>query len=124
MKQLVNRVQLIGNLGKDPELTQTSTGKQLLRLSLATNEFYKDAKGEFVTNTSWHNLVAWGPLAERMASRLHKGEKVAVSGKLNHRQYDDKNGDRKYMTEIVVDDFLDLTGPKSDTGKNADNLPF
>ena len=124
MKQLVNRVQLIGNLGKDPELTQTSTGKQLLRLSLATNETYKDAKGEFVTNTSWHNLVAWGPLAERMATRLHKGEKVAVSGKLNHRQYEDKNGERKYMTEVVVDDFLDLNGPKSVTGKKGDNLPF
>ncbi len=124
MKQLVNRVQLIGNLGKDPELTQTATGKQLLRVSLATNESYKDAKGEFVTNTTWHNLIAWGPLAERMAKRLSKGEKIAVAGKLNHRQYDDKNGERKYMTEIVVQDFMDFVGRKENTGKNEDNLPF
>ncbi|MCF8239537.1 MAG: single-stranded DNA-binding protein [Saprospiraceae bacterium] len=124
MKQLVNRVQLIGNLGKDPELTQTATGKQFLRVSLATNESYKDAKGEFVTNTTWHNLVAWGPLAERMATRLSKGEKVAVAGKLNHRQYDDKNGERKYMTEIVVQDFMDFVSRKDSTGKNEDNLPF
>ncbi len=124
MKQLVNRVQLIGNLGKDPELTNTPTGKQLLRLSLATNESYKDAKGEFITNTSWHNLVVWGPLAERMATRLSKGEKIAVAGKLQHRQYDDKNGERKYTTEIVVQDFMDFAGRKENTGKNADNLPF
>lgn len=124
MKQLVNRVQLIGNLGKDPELKNTPTGKQLLRVSLATNETYKDAKGEFVTTTTWHNLVAWGPIAERMATRLHKGEKIAIAGKLNHRQWEDKNGERKYMTEIVVEDYMDLNSSKENSGKNADNLPF
>ena len=124
MKQLVNRVQLIGNLGKDPELTNTPTGKQVLKLSLATNESYKDAKGEFVTQTSWHNLVAWGALAERMATRLHKGEKIAVAGKLQHRQWEDKNGERKYMTEIIVQDYMDFASQKATSGKDSENLPF
>ena len=120
----INKAILVGNLGKDPELRYTASGQAVATFSLATTEKFKNKSGEQQERTEWHNIVAWGPLAERMATRLHKGEKVAVSGKLNHRQYDDKNGDRKYMTEIVVDDFLDLTGPKSDTGKNADNLPF
>lgn len=106
MYALKNKVQLIGNLGNAPEIRKTENGKTMARFSMATREVYKNAKGERVTETQWHNLVAWGKIAEVAAKYLEKGKEVAIEGKLINRQYDDKNGDRKYITEIQVNELL------------------
>ena len=124
MKQLMNRVQLIGNLGRDPELITTANGRALVKVSLATNEIYKKADGEKVTETSWHNLVAWGPLAETMSNLLQKGNRVAVQGKLKNRTYEDKEGQRKYITEVIVDDFMRLSRPAEAPAQESEALPF
>ena len=110
MYALKNKVQLIGNLGNAPEIKATSTGKKVARFSIATNEVYKNAKGERVTETQWHNLVAWGKVADIAAKYLEKGREIAVEGKLITRQYEDKNGQKKYVTEILVQELLLLSG--------------
>ena len=92
MKNLRNKVQLIGNLGKDPEVKQLESGKILAKLSLATSENYKNADGEKVTDTQWHNLVAWGKTAQIAEKYLKKGNKIAIEGKLINRSYEDKEG--------------------------------
>lgn len=112
MYALKNKVQLIGNLGNAPEIRTTENGKKMARFSVATSEVYKNAKGEKVTETQWHNLVAWGKVAEIAAQYLDKGKEVAVEGKLMNRTYDDKNGNKKYVTEIQVHELL-LLGTKS-----------
>lgn len=106
MNALRNRVQLIGNIGNDPEILTLDSGKKRAKLTLATNENYKNDKGEKVTETQWHNLVAWGNVAEIIEKYTSKGTQVAVEGKLTHRSYDDKNGDKKYVTEVVLTDML------------------
>jgi single-strand DNA-binding protein len=103
-----NKVQLIGNLGMDPEVKTLDSGKQMVRFSLATNETYKNAKGERVTETQWHNLVAWGKTAGLAGDYLKKGSEVAVEGKLVSRSYNDQEGTKKFITEIVVNEFLML----------------
>ena len=103
-----NKVQLIGNLGMDPEVKKLESGKQMARFSLATNESYKNAKGERVTETQWHNLIAWGKTADLAGNYLKKGSEVAVEGKLVSRSYNDKDGTKKFITEIVVNEFLML----------------
>ncbi len=103
-----NKVQLIGNLGMDPEVKTLESGKQMVRFSLATNETYKNAKGERVTETQWHNLIAWGKTADLAGNYLKKGSEVAVEGKLVNRTYNDKEGTKKFITEIVVNEFLML----------------
>lgn len=128
MKNLVNRVQLIGNLGMDPELKTVGQGNNLVKFTLATNEYFLNKEREKVTETTWHNLIAWGPLAERLAAILQKGMEVAVSGKIRNRSYDDKEGTRKYISEVVVDDFYRITrGQKSESPQVAEEptkLPF
>lgn len=112
MYALRNRVQLIGNLGNAPEIRKTETGKKLVRFSVATNESYKNSNGEKVTETQWHNLVAWGKLADIAEKFLNKGTEVAIEGKLINRNYTDKEGVKKYITEIQVNELL-LLGSKA-----------
>ncbi len=111
MNALKNKVTLIGNLGMDPELKDTDGGHKLAKMSLATNETFKNNKGEKVTETMWHNLIAWGKTAEIMGKYLQKGSEVVVEGKLINRNYTDKSGVKKYVTEVQVNDFL-MVGPK------------
>lgn len=108
MNNLKNSVRLIGNLGAAPEVKNLEKGNKVAKLSLATNETYTNAKGEKVTDTQWHNLVVWGKQAEVVEKYLTKGSEIAVEGKLASRSYTDKDGVKKYYTEIVVNDFLML----------------
>jgi single-strand DNA-binding protein len=109
MKSLRNSVHLIGNLGMDPEVKEASNGNKMAKFSLATTESYKNKNGEKVEETQWHNLVIWGKLADVAEKYLKKGRQIAVEGKLNNRQYDDKDGNRRYITEIVVNDMVMLS---------------
>jgi single-strand DNA-binding protein len=111
MNGLKNKVTLIGNLGMDPEVKQTEGGHKLAKVSLATNESFKNNKGEKVTETMWHNLIAWGKTAEFMGKYLQKGSEVVVEGKLINRNYTDKAGTKKYITEVQVNDLL-IVGSK------------
>lgn len=111
MNTLKNRVQLIGHLGNAPEIKSTESGKKLARFSIATNESYQNAKGEKVTETTWHNLVAWEKLASIAEKFLQKGTEVVIEGKLINRNYSDKEGNKKYITEIQVNEML-VTGNK------------
>ena len=108
MYALKNKVQLIGNLGHAPEVKTVGEGKKMARFSVATNETYRNAKGERVTETLWHNLVAWGKVAEIAEKFLAKGSEVAIEGKLMNRSYNDKEGNKKYITEVQVNELLIL----------------
>ncbi len=108
MNTLRNKVQLIGNLGNDPEIITLDSGKKLAKFSIATNESYKNAQGEKVTETQWHNLIAWNKTAEIVEKYLEKGKEIAIEGKLTSRSYDDKDGNKKYITEVVVNELLML----------------
>ena len=108
MNTLRNRVQLIGNLGNDPEIISLGSGKKLAKFSIATNESYKNQEGERVTDTQWHNVVAWGKTAEIIETYVTKGKEVAIEGKLSHRSYDDTNGNKRYSTEVVCTELLML----------------
>jgi single-strand DNA-binding protein len=101
-----NRVILVGNLGADPEIRITATGKKMARFQLATNESYQNSQGEKVTETQWHQLVAWGKVADKAELELQKGAEVSVEGKLVHRSYVDKDGAKKYISEINVFDII------------------
>lgn len=105
MKNLVNRVQLIGNLGMDPVLMSVGKGNNLVKFTLATHEYYKRTDGERAKETTWHQVIAWGPLAERLAVQLHKGMEVAVAGKIRNRQYETKEGERRFVSEVVLDEY-------------------
>jgi single-strand DNA-binding protein len=113
MNQLRNRVQLIGNLGADPELREFDKGKKMVRFSVATNESYKNASGEVVKETQWHNVVAWNKTAEIADKYLNKGQEVCLSGKLSNRKYEDSEGVTHYVSEIVATEILLLGGAKS-----------
>lgn len=110
MNTLKNKVQLIGNLGQNPEVKELNDGKKVAKFSLATNETYRNKAGEKVTDTQWHNLVAWGKTAEIIEKYLKKGSEVAVEGKLLNRNYTDKEGVKRYVTEIQVSELLMLGG--------------
>jgi single-strand DNA-binding protein len=116
---VVNSVTLIGNLGRDFELKELGSGRQLAKASLATNESYKNKEGEYVENTMWHNLVVWGKKAGLISSLSKKGSKVAITGKILYSQYDDKEGIKRHKTEIVVGDFKLL-----DKKEKAEAAPF
>jgi single-strand DNA-binding protein len=111
MANLKNSVKLIGRLGKDPEVKTFGNGKTKTSFSLATSESYQNQKGEKVEDTQWHNLVFWGSLAEIAGQHLKKGSQVAVEGKLVHRVYQTDKGEKRYITEISVQDML-MLGPK------------
>ncbi|PHS52860.1 MAG: single-stranded DNA-binding protein [Lutibacter sp.] len=108
MNTLRNKVQLIGNLGNNPEIITLDSGKKLAKFSIATNETYKNAEGEKITETQWHNVIAWNKTAEIIENYLEKGKEVAIEGKLTSRSYDDKEGNKRYITEIVVNELLML----------------
>ncbi len=112
MYALKNKVQLIGNLGGKPEVKTTESGKKLATFSVATSESYRNAKGEKVTETQWHRVIAWGKVAEIAEKYLDKGKEVAIEGKLINRSYTDKEGNKKYITEVQVSELL-LLGAKS-----------
>lgn len=108
MNSIKNRVQLIGNLGSAPEVKDLDNGNKVARFSLATSDFYTNRKGEKVTETHWHNIVMWGKLAEIAGRYLEKGSQVAIDGRLTSRNYTDKEGSKKYFTEIVAAEMLML----------------
>ncbi|MFN2456753.1 MAG: single-stranded DNA-binding protein [Chitinophagaceae bacterium] len=108
MYALKNKVQLIGNLGNNPEVRTTENGKKLVRFNMATNEVYRNTKGEKITETQWHSLIAWGKVADIAEKFLVKGSEVAVEGKLINRSYTDKEGVKKYITEVQVNEVLML----------------
>jgi single-strand DNA-binding protein len=112
MYALKNKVQLIGNLGNNPEIKTFDGGKKMAKFSIATNESYRSASGEKVTETQWHSLVAWGKLAEIIEKYISKGSEVAVEGKLTYRTFNDKDGNKRYFTEIQVNELL-MLGEKS-----------
>lgn len=103
-----NKVQLIGNLGQNPEVKELNDGKKMARFSLATNETYRNKSGEKVTDTQWHNMIAWGKTAEIVGKYLKKGSEVAIEGKIVNRNYTDKEGQKKYISEIQVNEVLML----------------
>ncbi|MCK0160932.1 single-stranded DNA-binding protein [Allomuricauda sp. F6463D] len=108
MNSLKNKVQLIGNLGNDPEIITLENGSKLAKFSIATNESYKNANGEKVTDTQWHNIVAWGKLAEITENFLSKGKEVAIEGRLTNRSYENNDGEKRYITEIKCNELLML----------------
>ncbi|HTP80340.1 MAG TPA: single-stranded DNA-binding protein [Bacteroidota bacterium] len=134
----VNKTILIGNLGKDPELRYTSAGVAVVTFTLATNESWKDQDGNMQERTQWHNIVAWRKLAEIVGEYLKKGSRIYAEGRLQYRSYDDKNGVKRTVTEIVLDQMLMLDsrggGQSMDAGappaaseppaEKADDLPF
>ena len=110
MSNLRNKVQLIGNVGQEPSTTNLDNGKKVARLSLATNEHYKNNKGEKVQATDWHTVVAWGKTAEIIENYVSKGKEIAVEGKLTSRFYEDKEGVKRYVTEVLASEILLMGG--------------
>jgi len=106
MSNLRNHVQLMGRLGQDPEIINLDSGKKLAKFSLATNENYTNAKGEKVENTHWHNIVAWGKTAEIIENYVSKGQEVLIAGKLTNRSYETKEGEKRYITEVVCNQVV------------------
>ena len=117
MSTLKNKVQLIGNVGNEPEITNLESGKKVAKFSIATNEFYKNSEGEKEQNTQWHNVVAWGKIAEIIEKYVGKGKGVALEGKLTSRSYETKEGEKRYVTEVVANEIL-LLGIKTDDSAN------
>ncbi len=108
MSTLSNSVHLIGRLGMDPKSFEFDNGNRKVQFSLATNDYYKNAKGEKVEETHWHNIVAWGKTAKLISDYLSKGKEIALEGKLVNRSYEDKEGNKKYITEVVANQILIL----------------
>ena len=111
MNTLRNKVQLIGNLGASPEIKTIPNGRKMARFNMATNEIYYNAKGEKVEETQWHLVVAWGKSADIAEKYLEKGSEVAIEGKLINRSYLDKEGNKKYITEVELNELI-LLGEK------------
>ncbi|MBC7936873.1 MAG: single-stranded DNA-binding protein [Rhizobacter sp.] len=108
MFALKNKVQLIGNLGNAPDVRTIDSGRKLARFSVATNENYTNSQGQKIKETQWHNLVAWGKVAEIVEKYLIKGSEVVIEGKLISHSYTDKEGNKKYVTEVEVNELLML----------------
>jgi single-strand DNA-binding protein len=113
MSSLRNSVKLIGRLGKDPEIKTFSNSKRA-SFSIATTDVYKNQKGEKVEDTQWHNIVIWGKLADVAEKYVKKGQEIAVEGKLVHRNYEGEKGEKRYFTEVNVDEMLMLGGKQND----------
>jgi single-strand DNA-binding protein len=111
----VNKAILVGNVGKDPDVRHLDGGTSVARFTLATSESYKNKAGELVKNTEWHNIVAWRQLAELSEKYVRKGNMIYVEGKITNRQYDDKEGVKRYISEIVAD-TIQFLGKKDDSG--------
>ena len=113
----VNKVILLGNLGADPEVKTLESGKKVANFNLATSETYKNKSGEKVTNTTWHSVVLWGPLAEIAERYLTKGGQVYIEGKIATRSYDDKDGNKRYVTEVIGNN-INLIGGRAEHGQD------
>ena len=119
----VNKVILLGNLGKDPEVRHLENDRMRASFTLATNETYRNKEGEKVTTTEWHNVVLWTPLAKIAEQYLIKGKQVYIEGKLTTRSYVDKAGQTRYTTEVVGQNLVLLGGGKGDATSSIDNTP-
>ena len=106
MNAMKNRVQLIGHVGNEPEIKTFDGGKKLANLTIATNDTYRNDKGDKVEQTEWHKVTAWGKTADIIEKYVTKGKEVAIEGKLTHRSYEDKNGEKRYTTEVIVNEIL------------------
>ncbi|KAF0201298.1 MAG: hypothetical protein FD170_2757 [Bacteroidetes bacterium] len=113
MNNLNNKVQLIGHLGKDPDVKMTTGDRKVARLSIATSEVRYTKTGEKTTETQWHNLIAWGGLAEVCEKYLTKGQEIAIEGKLSYRIYTDKDNNKQFITEITVNDLMMISNRKA-----------
>lgn len=120
---MINKVMLIGNLGKDPEIKHFDNGGAVAKFSVATNENYKDKAGEWQTNTEWHDVIVWNRSAERAEKQLKKGMMVYVEGKLTHRKWQDDQGNNRYTTEVVANVFRMLERRDSQNSNGYNNLP-
>lgn len=109
MNTMKNKVQLIGHLGMNPEVKTTESGKKLAKLNVATNETYRNAKGEKITDTQWHQIIAWGKTADIAEKYLQKGTEVVIDGKLINKSYTDKDSVKRYVTEIQANEVLILS---------------
>lgn len=130
---MINKVLLIGNIGKDPEIKQIDNGAKVARFSVATNENYKDKSGEWQTQTEWHTVIAWRNLAESVERNFSKGKLVYIEGKLTHRKYEDRDGVNRTTTEVVAytvrvlekKDRIDSNNlPKDQIDVSEGDLPF
>ncbi len=108
MNTLKNKVQLIGNLGQEPEIVNLESGKKLAKFSIATNDYYYNKAGDKITDTQWHNIVAWGKTADIIEKYVNKGQEIALEGKLTSRSYEDPEGKKRYITEVVCNELLML----------------
>lgn len=120
---MINKVTLIGRLGADPEVRVLEGGVAVARLSVATNEYYKDKEGNLQETTEWHNVVAWRDLAERAEKQLKKGNMVYVEGKISYRKYTAQDGQEKYVTDIVANNLRNLT-PREGGGGGLGDARF
>ena len=114
MNSLRNRVTLIGHLGQDPEMTKFDSGKVLTKMRMATSDSYKDAKGEKVEDTQWHDIQVWGKPGETASKYLKKGSELAIEGRIKHSQFEDKEGNKRTKTEVVASEFVMLGGKARD----------
>jgi len=121
MARTLNRVELIGRLGKDPEIRYTPSGTAVCNFSMATDEGYKDNNGEWIDRTEWHKIVLWGRLAEIASEYLEKGSQIFIEGKLQTRKWETQSGDKKYSTEIVGTKLIMLGSSPANASPNEDN---
>jgi single-strand DNA-binding protein len=117
MNALRNKVQLIGNVGHEPEIKTLDSGKKVAKFTLATNENFKSADGTKIEETVWHSVVAWNGLAELSSKYLKKGKQVCIEGRISYRTYTDKNGVTKNVTEIIASDLMLLSSPRTKAEK-------
>jgi len=119
MSTIRNKVQLIGNVGNAPEVKNLETDKKVASFSIATNEFFKNSKGEKMQNTQWHTIVAWGKTAEIVEQYVGKGKEIAIEGKLTSRFYETNEGEKRYVTEVVANEILLLGNARNDNESNS-----
>jgi len=119
----VNKVILIGRLGKDPDLKHTPAGRAVCSFSLVTSKRWKGQDGEAKESTCWHNIVSWGKQAEVMKEHLHKGKEVYIEGRIDNRSYEDKEGIKKYISEVVVEQFQFIGPRNSEEATTPPNRP-
>lgn len=121
MAEGLNRVMLLGNLGADPELRSTGGGKPVLKLRLATTETYFDSNHQKQERTEWHSVIVWGPRAEALSRILNKGSRLFVEGGIRTSSYDDKDGNKRYKTEVVANNIILCGGPRDSSGGGGHN---
>ncbi|MGA0045483.1 MAG: single-stranded DNA-binding protein [Candidatus Kapaibacteriota bacterium] len=119
MSRTLNKVMLIGNVGKDPDVNFTPTGVKVAQFRMATSETWKDKDGAMQEHTDWHTVIAWRGLADIVERLVHRGSRIYVEGKIQTRSYDDREGQKRYVTEIVAENILLLDAKRSDASMNG-----